>query len=337
MHVVATTPVRIADCGGWTDTWFADRGAVCNIASGPGVRVEVSYDHSGSFAATLDLASLGIEYSYGAVAPERNQLVEKAIAVHGPRSGALSISIRSGVPAGCGTGTSASVAVALIGALRAACHEPFDAELVARLAHELETVHLGQQSGVQDQWAAALGGAQLLIIDRYPIVTARPLAVADATWATLQTDLITVWLGRPHDSSAIHSQVIAEFESGALLAKLEPLRRAANDAAEALERGDLHAYGAALVANNEAQRSLSGALIGHDAQRAIEIVHQCGALGWKVNGAGGNGGTLTVLCSHSATTVVEALAAHGYQTLPLVPTQHGLIVESHGSQGVSDG
>ena len=108
MRVTATTPVRIADCGGWTDTWFADRGAVCNIAAGPGARVEVKYDPDGPLAVRLDLVSLGIEYSYGAVAPERNRLVEKAIAVHGPRSGALSISIHSGVPAGCGTGTSAS-------------------------------------------------------------------------------------------------------------------------------------------------------------------------------------------------------------------------------------
>ncbi len=38
--VVATAPVRVADVGGWTDTWFGAPGRVCHLAVGPGVRVE---------------------------------------------------------------------------------------------------------------------------------------------------------------------------------------------------------------------------------------------------------------------------------------------------------
>ena len=29
---LASAPVRTADIGGWTDTWFAATGVVCNIA-----------------------------------------------------------------------------------------------------------------------------------------------------------------------------------------------------------------------------------------------------------------------------------------------------------------
>jgi len=32
----AEAPVRICDLGGWTDTWFAEHGAVCSIAVTPG-------------------------------------------------------------------------------------------------------------------------------------------------------------------------------------------------------------------------------------------------------------------------------------------------------------
>ncbi len=334
---MATAPVRIADCGGWTDTWFADRGAVCNVAAGPGVHVEATYEPSEPFTVSLDLPSAGGCYSYDVHAPARNRLVEKAIAVHGPTGGALTIAIRSAVPPGCGTGTSACVAVALIGALRALCGEPVVPASVAQMAHQLETMHLGQQSGVQDQWAAALGGAHLLKIDDYPVVAPLTINIADNTWAALEQSLITVWLGRPHDSSAIHSQVIAELESGDVARRLEPLRQAAFDAAYALDHDDLAAYGAALTANNEAQRSLSPALIGIDAQRAIEVVRSCGALGWKVNGAGGNGGTLTVLCTNNTPDVRAALADVEYETLALVPTRHGLTIESATTQGVPHG
>ena len=39
--VVSRAPVRISDNGGWTDTWFARRGRVFNIAVTPLVEVRV--------------------------------------------------------------------------------------------------------------------------------------------------------------------------------------------------------------------------------------------------------------------------------------------------------
>ena len=51
-----------------------------------------------------------------------------------------------------------------------------------------------------------------------------------------------------------------------------------------------------MVANTEAQGRLHPDLISADAQRVIEIAREHGALGWKVNGAGGEGGSLTLLC-----------------------------------------
>ena len=36
-RVRATAPVRVADVGGWTDTWFGSPGQVCSVAVGPAV------------------------------------------------------------------------------------------------------------------------------------------------------------------------------------------------------------------------------------------------------------------------------------------------------------
>jgi D-glycero-alpha-D-manno-heptose-7-phosphate kinase len=60
-RAVATAPVRIADVGGWTDTWFGSPGRVCHLAVGPGVRVE---------ATLLDADPRGCERPVRLVAPD---------------------------------------------------------------------------------------------------------------------------------------------------------------------------------------------------------------------------------------------------------------------------
>ncbi len=51
-----------------------------------------------------------------------------------------------------------------------------------------------------------------------------------------------------------------------------------------------------MIQNTEAQRDLHPDLINADAERVIEIAREHGARGWKVNGAGGEGGALILLC-----------------------------------------
>jgi D-glycero-alpha-D-manno-heptose-7-phosphate kinase len=62
----------------------------------------------------------------------------------------------------------------------------------------------------------------------------------------------------------------------------------------------LVAYGAALHANTAAQRALHPALIPPETELLIATAHTHGALGCKVNGAGGDGGSVAVLASASA-------------------------------------
>ncbi len=50
-----------------------------------------------------------------------------------------------------------------------------------------------------------------------------------------------------------------------------------------------------MIENTEAQARLHPALISPEAASVIEIAKAHGALGWKVNGAGGDGGSLTIL------------------------------------------
>ena len=40
-RIKAVAPIRVCDIGGWTDTWFARRGSIFNIAVYPYVEVQV--------------------------------------------------------------------------------------------------------------------------------------------------------------------------------------------------------------------------------------------------------------------------------------------------------
>jgi D-glycero-alpha-D-manno-heptose-7-phosphate kinase len=61
--------------------------------------------------------------------------------------------------------------------------------------------------------------------------------------------------------------------------------------------GDVDALGRAMCENTAAQAELQRELVPADAWRVIAIVEAHDAAGWKVNGAGGDGGSLTLLSS----------------------------------------
>jgi len=67
--------------------------------------------------------------------------------------------------------------------------------------------------------------------------------------------------------------------------------------------------GIQMIANTEAQRALHPELIGERHQRVIDIARDHGAIGWKVNGAGGDGGSVTLLSDDNPATLRAALRA----------------------------
>ncbi len=323
----ASAPVRICDIGGWTDTWFGGPGRVVNIAMAPGVEVSIR-ETTGPHRVMLDAVNFADRYPIvpGASRVARHPLLEAAVdACPPPENLAVEIGIRSAVPAGCGTGTSAAVAVALLGALATLHSEQVSPRDVAYAAHRLEVDVLGQESGIQDQFSAAFGGINYLVIDSYPeaAVSALPM------WNELEARLTVVFLGRAHDSSGLHRHVIESVGHGGsqVFARLRDAAEAAHDAVLAQ---DLHALGQAMIVNTEAQRSLHRELVGPDASRVIEMCAAHGAIGWKVNGAGGDGGSVTILSEAPETR--GALERHvadldnRWQVLPVQLSKVGLEV-----------
>lgn len=334
--VNAVAPIRICDNGGWTDTWFAGHGKVFNIAVSPYVEVQVRVHPIGALPNRVVLTAENYRERYAfepGLLPDRHPLLEATIDSLGlPDDVSVEINIYSGAPAGCSTGTSASVTVALIGALDALTPGRLSPDEIAFAAHRIEVDRLGIQSGIQDQLCAAYGGVNFIEITAYPQASVSQMAVPDDLWWELERQLVLVFLGRPHVSSEVHDQVIATLtDDAAALSHLEGLRHTAEQARDAVQAADLPGLGRAMTANTEMQGRLHPDLVGKEAQTAIDVAAANGAAGWKVNGAGGEGGSVTLLCGPDMNVKHQLLrdlraADPLFQIVPTRLSRHGLHV-----------
>jgi len=248
MRVInSVAPIRVCDNGGWTDTWFAEHGKIFNIGVYPYVEVQIAVYPRGALEhrVLLHAENFGDRY---AVLPRHEKhewihhpLLEAAIDYMGvPEDLSVQISIYSEAPAGCSTGTSAAVSVALIGALDQLTPGRRTPLEVAYAAHRIETDMLNQQSGIQDQLCAAYGGINYIEMFDYPYAAVSQILVSNAIWWELERRLCLVFLGRSHSSSDVHEMVIRSLtETGPDNPKLEALRATAGKSRDAIYAGDL--------------------------------------------------------------------------------------------------
>lgn len=328
MIIQCTAPIRICDLGGWTDTWFAGSGKVLNIAVFPSVEVTVltrpKRAHEPQI--TIHAENYGDVYTRRARARKwtKHPLIEAGFKLFElPRGLHLDVTLFSAAPAGASTGTSASVSVAILGALDLIGQRSLTSNELASKAHYIESELLKLQSGIQDQLCAAYGGISYIEMNRYPEASVSPIVLPEELTWELEARLVLVYLGKPHASSAVHETVIRRLEQSPKYRHyLDPLREAAEAGKAALLRGDLVAFGQAMIANTQAQRKLHPELIGERARTVIEIAQRFEVSGYKVNGAGGAGGSVTLLLrpgareKHALIAAIEA-AHSDFRNVPV--------------------
>jgi len=336
------TPVRINDIGGWTDTWFSKKGKVLNTAVDPGVDVEIKVTRNvekKKERISVDAKNLGQTFLVDPDNPryDKYPLLQAAIcSLPVPKDLKLDIQIDSCIPAGSSTGTSGSVCVALLGALDQIALRKHSAKEIASLAHRVETEKLGWQSGIQDQICAAYGGVCFIDMYRYPEARVSKLKLRKQVRKALNSRLCLIYLGSGHSSSLLHEEVIRLLENkGSGFSLINKMKELAREAGHCLLKGDLDFFGKIMKENNECQRSLHPGLISEQADSVIRIAGKYNAPGWKVNGAGGEGGSLTILCSdnpdHKKKMLEEINSlGKGIKHIPVSLNPQGLEVTSRG-------
>ncbi|MFX1350386.1 MAG: hypothetical protein ACFE92_17075, partial [Promethearchaeota archaeon] len=316
--IYSKAPVRICDLGGWTDTWFYPKGAVFSISIDLCSYVRVFPNLSKKiniFSENLNLHT-EIQDFHEIIYDGNLDLLKAAVKIMGIKKG-MDIYAKAEAPPGCGTGTSASVAVALIAALTNLSHKKLKQGEIAKLAHKLEIDELKLESGVQDQYAAAYGGINFMEIE-YPSVKISPLEISNERLTELENQLVLVYLSS-RSSNLMHKAVIDNYKQGdkSTLKSLEIIKNCAYEMREAINSENLDLIGGVMNKNWDAQKNLHPLMVNPIIKKVERIAKRFGAIGFKLNGAGG-GGSATILAALGAQDKLKTkLKKLGFQILPI--------------------
>jgi D-glycero-alpha-D-manno-heptose-7-phosphate kinase len=292
MKVTAQAPVRIDLAGGWTDVhYFADR------EGGAVLNAAIAHHVHG------ELARAG---------------------------GRFQVNYHTDVPPGAGLGASAALNVVWLALVNAALGRQPSREDLAEQAYRLEEL-LGVTGGKQDQYAAALGGINLLRFQGGAVQVER-LSLGDDTVRQLQERLVLAYSGESRLSGDIHERVWKGYLSGEkkVAAALRRLTAIALEMREALMSGDLGSFGALLGENWRCQKDLHPSITNETVEGLFRAPTGAGAISGKACGAGG-GGCLLFWCQEGAAPrVAEALADNGAQIIDFTLDHEGLVVRREG-------
>lgn len=188
-----------------------------------------------------------------------------------------------------GLGSSASAAVALLGAINKRLELNLTLDQIAQKAWELETKKIGLFGGKQDQWASAYGGVNVFEISDKVKVT--PLARGFIE--PLMPSLVLLYTGKNRKSATIQENFKKPTKQQ--IKALDKIKALAVQAVDPVAHGDYEAVGNLLhegwMLKKASNKLASTEWIDDLYKKGINL----GALGGKVLGAGGGGFMLFVI------------------------------------------
>jgi len=318
--VRSRAPIRIDLAGGWTDVPpFSSRegGSVVNATinrytyatllprTDDAIRII-----SGDFDTFVEVKSFReMEYDGNL------DLVKAAIRVLGVEKG-MDLYVRCDAPPSSGTGSSSSVAVALIGLLNEIQESRLAAHEIAELSRTLEINELHIAGGKQDHYAVVLGGF-LYLQFHDPAVSNSRLRVPAWVKNELEKHLVMCYTGKSRVSGNIIEVVMGAYERGEkkTVGALHRLKEIAEEMKSVLVSGDITRFGALLLENWENQKRLDASVTTPQIERLFEVATGAGAVGGKALGAGGGGCVLFLADDNREHEVRKALQGEGVQII----------------------
>jgi D-glycero-alpha-D-manno-heptose-7-phosphate kinase len=312
----ACAPLRISFAGGGTDVPpypSSHGGAVLSatIARCASAQVRVRADHD-YHVESLDLMARAAFARDELVFDGYLDLVKAVLRDLAPEHG-LDLTLATDAPPGSGLGSSSALVVAMLAAVGAVSGRSWVAPELAWRAYQVERVDLKIEGGMQDQYAAAFGGLNLIEFHGDDNVDVRPLPVAPAMIEELERSLLLAWSGHSRtDAGILRRQVDGVLGGSARsMESLAAIKALAVAMGEALRRGDLAAFAEGLHEGWRQKRRLAAGITNARLDELYAVGRQAGAAGGKVLGAGGGGFLLFAAPPGHRDRVAAALEASG--------------------------
>lgn len=333
--IIVQAPLRVSFVGGGTDlpAFYREHG---------GAVLSASIDKFVSIAINPNVQSGEIILKYResewvkTLESVKHTRFREALRMFGITS-KIEIASFADIVASTGLGSSSSFSVALIRALSVFKDKSASQEECARLASELEIDILHEPIGKQDQYAAALGGFNIIRFNRDDSVTVEPLHLGFKKRAILESHCMLFYTGITRSAS----DVLAVQQQDITL-KIETYKKMADSVdlfRVYLESGDMKNVGAMLDKAWEMKRSLSSGISSSAIDKLYALARECGAYGGKLLGAGGGGCVLIVAAPGWHAGIREALANEatttgldGFKEIPFCFTQAGVETIHHSGE-----
>jgi D-glycero-alpha-D-manno-heptose-7-phosphate kinase len=286
--VISRTPLRISFVGGGTDLpdfYLRHGGAVVSTTVDKWIHVIVAPRFEGDIRVSYSKTEIVDRAS-----DVEHELVREAMRATGIPRGVDIITLADVPSQGTGLGSSSSVTVGLLNALFAYQGIYRSPAALAEEAARIEIQVLGKPIGLQDQYAAAVGGLNLIeFLPEGGGVRTEPIVHPPGTLKTLHRSLMLFYTGRQRAASDVLSAQGAAVRNGTAIEALKRMRDLAYEMRDRLGAGDVGAIGELLHVNWELKQSLVDTISGPDVDRWYASARDAGAIGGKILGAGAGG------------------------------------------------
>lgn len=221
--------------------------------------------------------------------------------------GGLEFSSIADVPAGTGLGSSSSFSVGLLHNLHVRTKQTPTKEQLAQEACHLEIDLLKEPIGKQDQYAAAMGGLNVIEFHASEKVTVHPLNLNMEVYDALQKNLLMFYTGDQRSASAILAEQNKNNSQEEKYKALQTMVGFVYETKDALEKGNLDDFGKILHENWILKKALASGITNLAIDEAYKTAMANGAIGGKLLGAGGGGFLLFYCPVHSQEKLIAAL------------------------------
>lgn len=264
----------------------------------------VSADLRGAVGSVkIQAPGIGLETQLSELSPEHPLAAavhHTARALNVQRIPACTIKITSTIPVAAGLGSGAAVSVVILRALSAYLGHPLSDEQVCQLAFEVEKIHHGTPSGIDN--TVITYARPVYFVKDQPIEQLQPrqpftLVIGDtgiqSPTSVTVGDVRKAWQKHKDNYEAL-------FDSTGAIA---------DSARAAIENGAIELLGPLMDANHGLLRKLGVSCPELD--RLVQAARAAGALGAKLSGGGRGGNMIALVTEKSAERVAQALLQAG--------------------------
>ena len=287
--IIARSPLRISLGGGGTDlkSYYQDYGGFL-IAGAIDKYVYVTVTRP--FTEGIFLKYSEIE-KVKSVKEIKHPIIREVLEMQKLKTPQIEITTLADIPAGTGLGSSGSFTTALLKAVYAHRHKLLLPSDLAELACHIEIDKLGEPIGKQDQYIAAYGGVTCFTFGKDGSVKAEPLHIPVESLFELEDRLMLFFTGFSRSASSIlkdQNEKSKEHDK-AMIDNLHFVKDLGVRSKNALEKGDIYAFGKLMDEHWQNKRKRSGGMSNSKIDEWYNIALNNGAVGGKLVGAGGGG------------------------------------------------